>query len=56
MNKQETKPILEFTVSQMIPQIGLNSREKFVCLRVFNATERHTIAEWEQLLKQKGIR
>lgn len=46
----------KFTISQAIPQIGLSSREKFVCLRVFNPAEEHTLDEWNKLLIAKKIK
>jgi len=56
MNKKEEQKDLTFTISQAVPQLGLNSREKFVCLRVFNEKEKYTLIKWEQLIKQKGIK
>lgn len=50
------KKDIGFTISQAIPQMGLSSREKFVCLRVLNLTEKRTLEDWEKLLKQKKIR
>ena len=46
----------KMTISEAIPHLSLNSREKFVCLRVFNAGEQHTLKDWEKLLEQKKIR
>lgn len=45
-----------FTLSEMIPQFGLTSQEKFVCLKVFKHDEKHSLADWEKLLKTKKIR
>lgn len=44
------------TISEVIPHLSLNSREKFVCLRVFNAGEQHSLEDWKKLLEQKKIR
>ena len=46
----------KMTISEVIPHLSLNSREKFVCLRVFNAEEQHSLEEWKKLLEQKKIR
>lgn len=46
----------KMTISEAIPHLSLNSREKFVCLRVFNAEEQHTLEDWKKLLEQKKIR
>ena len=46
----------KMTISEAIPHLSLNSREKFVCLRVFNAKEQHTLEDWKKLLEQKKIR
>lgn len=57
MSKKESEGgIVEYTISQVIPQMSLNSREKFVCLKIFNGEEEHTLDEWKKLLKQKKIK
>ena len=57
MSKEKNKKgELELTIFQAIPHLGLNSQEKFVCLRVFDKDEKHSIEDWEKLLKQKKVR
>ena len=56
MSKKEKLNVSELTIFQAIPHLGLNSREKFVCLRVFKEDEKHSIEDWEKLLKQKKVR
>ena len=56
MAKQIKQKSPGFTISQAIPQMSLNSREKFVCLRVFNLLEVHTLEDWNKLLIEKKIR
>lgn len=57
MSKKESeKGTVGYTISQAIPQMSLNSREKFVCLNIFNGEEKHTLEEWKKLLKQKKIK
>lgn len=53
MDKKEGKT---FTLSEMLPQFGLTSQELFVCLKVFKHDEKHSLADWEKLLKTKKIR
>lgn len=50
------RKVEKMTISEAIPHLSLNPREKFVCLRVFNAGEQHTLKDWEKLLEQKKIR
>ena len=56
MSKKEKVVEPEYTIFQAVPQLGLNSREKFVCLRVFKEDEKHSLGDWEKLLKQKKVR
>ena len=56
MSKKEKVVESEYTIFQAVPQLGLNSREKFVCLRVFQEDEKHSLEDWEKLLKQKKVR
>lgn len=56
MAKKSENGLKEYTLSEMLPQIGLTNQEKFVCLRVFQQSEKHTLADWEKLLRIKKIR
>lgn len=52
----KTEKTKKYKCSEMLSQIGLTNREKFVCLRVFQQDEEYTLAEWVKLLRMKKIR